>query len=556
MEDDIENIELKPSSIRRNITVRNNVARQVAVNFMPSLATSTLRLRRMNSEHDILIDTTSDDPDSAEKQADIIAIRHIEGHLGSAVGSYFHLLRWLFCVNLVLSVFVVGFVMVPQIVHDQATNHTASKSLLDLVTGTGGFEESVLFYGHYHDGAISGPTPLHYYMPFAYFFTFTCLYVAVFAVLCYSGGLSNVFANKVFCGWDFGIVSERAALLNAASLYNEFKELLNEQDKTKTEMSLCVRFGRRLTNLAVTVLVLGFITALQYGLWLLLETNISSHSEILLSLMCWETAVGQEAYRLLLLDCLVSLLLLPAVEFLRIFIYKWKPEGGGPEFNIAYNSLTLVYNQAVVWTGLALCPPLVVALTAKCLLLFYVKRECALRACLPATKQCGPFRQYSYVISVVSEGVLRLSHHHTVSRVITFITRPGFIGFFFVALCVCVYWARATSQAQRSSVALLREMIVLQAKDKDFLLAAIANVSQGEWLYSPKVEENLESHTWKYLQEVRKPSNAGFQLDASRHSRSYRERPPSSAHDGDTDSSFSWQGSGNQHDRAEGSNMI
>ncbi|XP_050671130.1 transmembrane channel-like protein 5 isoform X2 [Leptidea sinapis] len=498
-------------------------------------------------------------------------------------------------------------------------------------------------------------------MPFAYFFTFTCLYVAVFAVLCYrtaysyrrtfietSGGLSNVFANKVFCGWDFGIVSERAALLNAASLYNEFKELLSEQDKTKTEMSLCVRFGRRLTNLAVTVLVLGFITALQYGLWLLLETNVSSHSEILLSLIvtvvlavcpfifnfivrfefyarrtslyvttartwlldmatlavifvywarsgtaCWETAVGQEAYRLLLLDCLVSLLLLPAVEFLRIFIYKWKPAGGGPEFNIAYNSLTLVYNQAVVWTGLALCPPLVVALTAKCLLLFYVKRECALRACLPATKvwraaqtqsvlymlvtlslftisfglgvlllgspsqQCGPFRQYSYVISVVSEGVLRLSHHHTVSRVITFITRPGFIGFFFVALCVCVYWARATSQAQRSSVALLREMIVLQAKDKDFLLAAIANVSQGEWLYSPKAEENLESHTWKYLQEVRKPSNAGFQLDASRHSRSYRERPPSSAHDGDTDSSFSWQGSGNQlHDRAEGRNMI
>lgn len=38
-----------------------------------------------------------------------------------------------------------------------------------------------------------------------------------------SGGLSHVFANKVFCGWDFGVVTPEAAKLNANSLYNEFK---------------------------------------------------------------------------------------------------------------------------------------------------------------------------------------------------------------------------------------------------------------------------------------------------------------------------------------------
>lgn len=32
-----------------------------------------------------------------------------------------------------------------------------------------------------------------------------------------------MFASKVFCGWDFGIVSEHAAALNATSIYNEFK---------------------------------------------------------------------------------------------------------------------------------------------------------------------------------------------------------------------------------------------------------------------------------------------------------------------------------------------
>lgn len=35
MEDDIENIEMRPANARRTFTLRNNVARQV-VNFMPS----------------------------------------------------------------------------------------------------------------------------------------------------------------------------------------------------------------------------------------------------------------------------------------------------------------------------------------------------------------------------------------------------------------------------------------------------------------------------------------------------------------------------------------
>lgn len=37
-----------------------------------------------------------------------------------------------------------------------------------------------------------------------------------------------MFASKVFCGWDFSIVSEQAAALNATSIYNEFKVRLNK----------------------------------------------------------------------------------------------------------------------------------------------------------------------------------------------------------------------------------------------------------------------------------------------------------------------------------------
>lgn len=37
------------------------------------------------------------------------------------------------------------------------------------------------------------------------------------------GGLKNVFAHKVFCGWDYGIATKKAADLKSSSLYLEMK---------------------------------------------------------------------------------------------------------------------------------------------------------------------------------------------------------------------------------------------------------------------------------------------------------------------------------------------
>ncbi|XP_039754455.1 transmembrane channel-like protein 3 [Pararge aegeria] len=769
MEDEGENIEMNTSSARRAYTLRNNVARQVAVNFMPSrqIAHNTLRMRRVNSEHNALLDALTDAPDAVEQQADIIvremeqhqllmednpmseelrrealrdlpqcmtmkrnvraklsasvslrskrrpisffkrlkyrvsfawkrtrdkfrdfifsielwyeAIRNIEGHLGSAVGSYFHLLRWLFGLNLLLSALLISFVVVPQALHDQAGNSTNELGVLDFISGRGGLEHTLLFYGHYHDSEIDTPGPVHYYMPFAYFYTMLCLYLMFFAVLCYrtaysyrrnfiepSGGhsaFSHLLAAKLFCGWDFGIASPAGAALAAHALYLEFKELLNERNRNQMATSVWVRAWQRMANVLVTMLVLAIIVGIQYGLWLLLAVEeLTDNREIYISLAitavvgvcpmllsfivkleyyeartafyvtlartwlldigtlvillvywsrsgdeCWETRVGQEGYRLVILDVLVSLLLIPSVEFVRGMLFKWSVLGKAPAFDITYNSLTLIYNQSVLWLGMLFSPLLVVAVTLKFLLLFYVKRESALRMCQTSKKvwraaqtqtvlymlvtlslfttlfavgslflrsssqTCGPFRRYEHVFAIVSEGLLRLSERDALRAVLHFFVRPGPIAFVLLGLCVGVYIMRARSAAQRSMAGILRQMLRLQAKDKDFLLSAIEKVSNGEWLYSPKPEDyGADSHTWKYLNEVRKPSNAGFHFDGSRLSHSFLERPksyvketrptsyhterPKSHEDGDTDSSFSWQGSSsylNQKDDAE-----
>ncbi|CAH0667761.1 unnamed protein product [Chilo suppressalis] len=592
------------------------------------------------------------------------AIRNIEGHFGSSVGSYFYFLRWLFALDLALCMLLLAFVIVPQTLYNSHQNTTLERSFVDLIAGKGLFEDSILFYGHYQSGDASGAGQ-PYYMPYAYFFTMVCLYLTFFGALCYrtaysyrrnfietAGGVSHLFANKVFCGWDFNIITPQAAALNAASIYNEFKELLNEQNKNSPSASYWTRVMRCSTNIAVTTLVLGTIASLEYGLWLLLDTEPSlPRWELIVSLIlcsvlavlpiifgvivrleyyeprtalyvtlartwlldigtlllllvywshsnlpCWETALGQETYRLVLLDALISLFLLPLLEFCRALVYKLNPKSSPPEFNVAYNSLTIIYNQTVLWFGMIFSPLLAVAVTLKFLLLFYVKRECARRACQPARKvwraaqtqtvfymlvtlslfaalfglgslflrssshSCGPFRAYENVYSVVTEGVLGLARRPTLQRALAFLTRPGVIGSLLLALCVAVYYMRARARAQQSMVRMLRQMLLLQAKDKDFLLAAISKVSNGEWLYSPRTPtEGPDSHTWKYLQEVRKPSNAEFHFDASRLSHSLMEGRPRSlametrtqsyherrSNDGDTDSSFSWQGSSN-----------
>ncbi|XP_059059177.1 transmembrane channel-like protein 3 [Achroia grisella] len=596
------------------------------------------------------------------------AIRNIEGHFGSAVGTYFYFLRALFVLNVLMMLLVLAFVVIPQSLHDRHANTTIVKDSLDFISGKGMLEHTLLFYGHYHTGVLAAGGPLPYDMSFAYFFTMLAVYLLIFTILCYrtaesyrrnfiwAGGAQRlVFSSKVFCGWDCGVVSARAAALHAASLCLEFKELLNERNKKQVQMSRCVILWRYLVNTLVTSVVLTVIGGLQYGFWKLLEhqTHVA-HWEILVSLIvtlmvslcpvvftfvarleyynprtalyvtlartwfldmitlvllfwfwanpekhCWETSFGQEMYRLVLLDAFISLFVLPAIEFIRALFYNLSVNASPPEFNIAYNSLTLIYNQAVMWFGVAFSPLLVVAVAVKLLVLFYVKRECIMRACQPARKvwraaqtqtvlyilvtlslfvtlfaigslfmsmpsqKCGPLQQYTRVVELVTEGLLHLKHRPTASAVLGFITRPGVIGFLLLFLCVYVYYKRAEANAQASMVGILRQMLLLQAKDKDFLLNAISKVSNGEWYYSPRVDgEGPDSHTWKYLREVRKPSNSDFHFDVSRlnHSladsrpRSYvKENRPNSHYfersksqdDGDTDSSFSWKGSTN-----------
>jgi transmembrane channel-like protein len=79
-------------------------------------------------------------------------------------------------------------------------------------------------------------------------------------------------------------------------------------------------------------------------------------------------------------------------------------------------------------------------------------------------------------------------------------------------MCVMVYYLRAKAQGQIAKVKLLKEMLYLEAKDKEFLLGNISRLAQGKNLSlniqegeEPREPEEPEmpidgfaDETWKY----------------------------------------------------------
>ncbi|OWR46526.1 tmc6 protein, partial [Danaus plexippus plexippus] len=346
------------------------------------------------------------------------AIRTIEGHLGSSVGAYFHLLRWLFCLNLLLSIFVISFIVVPQALYDNASNRTTELRALDFITGQGGLTDSLLFYGHYHNGSVVSVEPLSYYMPHAYFFAMITLYITCFVVLCYksaysyrrhfitphgSGSVGQLLSSKLFCGWDFGVSSPAAAALSSAALYHDFKEILSEQNSKRSVESWYVKVLYRVVKVLIMVLVMGFIGGVQYALWLMMDSaGWTERLEPVTSLVITAVVVicpvifnlvvnvGRPAsVRRAIVSSysmhFVSLILLPLVEVARGLMYKCQLTAA-PQFDISSNSVSLMYNQCVLWFGLVFSPLLVVSVTVKYLLLFYIKKETALRTCYTGRK--------------------------------------------------------------------------------------------------------------------------------------------------------------------------
>ena len=150
-------------------------------------------------------------------------------------------------------------------------------------------------------------------------------------------------------------------------------------------------FKNKFSLIRTVFLRLGCLLVLMLTLYSRLKTSVSPNSHCgvddwmedgshQIVTVCWETQVGQQLYRLCILDTLVTLMMTLLVQFPLTLILRRSvsPSGrmrciGYPEFDMEANILDLVYSQCICWMGMFYCPILPVATTLKYVLIFYIK---------------------------------------------------------------------------------------------------------------------------------------------------------------------------------------
>ncbi|MGH0131953.1 UNVERIFIED_CONTAM: hypothetical protein FKN15_008613 [Acipenser sinensis] len=487
-------------------------------------------------------------------------LKEIGGKFGTSVLSYFLFLKWLLMFNIFSFLVNFGFITVPQLLDHEAKN-TGTFRGLEILTGAGYFSNSVLYYGFYSNGTVSGGSASsnsmsgmpQYNMQLAYFFTIVAYLVLCCISLVYSAARSfreNFMlagavvgnAGRLLCSWDFSMINEKAVRLRQDNLRTQLKESLSEQtsenlslmsqklarfgihvaawfvstgmaagccagvyflclynmkliDESHASQSLTAEAGTlllpiviSLINLVIPLLYSMFkkvepFTFPQHQIYALIIRNVLLKMSILAMLCyfwlekvvesdkikCWETFVGQDIYRLIIIDFIFCLLGSLFGEFLhntnKVIII------------IIVSLMQNCHPPQRSWRAAQM-------ITAFILLLFFPSFSGALSVVAftvwrrAPSKTCGPFRGLAVPYDAVSQWMDSMEinfprsswavwiYNNLIKSVLFFLILT-----LLVLILIYLFWQIVAGR--KVLIALLLEQISNEGKDKTFLLEKI-----------------------------------------------------------------------------------
>uniref|UniRef100_A0A915BGP7 TMC domain-containing protein n=1 Tax=Parascaris univalens TaxID=6257 RepID=A0A915BGP7_PARUN len=193
-------------------------------------------------------------------------IKRIESHFGSVVSSYFTFLRWVVYINLIITMIVISFIVIPEVLADAAAdegrkNRTESRKVipskerihadeLQVVLHFDGYiKYSPLFYGYYANDEFVGASvreefvgaSVRYAVPLAYFiitlFIFGYSFFVILRKMAANARMSKlasgktdqyIFNWKVFTGWDYTIGNPDTASNTVMAIMIKLRESIAE----------------------------------------------------------------------------------------------------------------------------------------------------------------------------------------------------------------------------------------------------------------------------------------------------------------------------------------
>ncbi|XP_028669903.1 transmembrane channel-like protein 5 isoform X4 [Erpetoichthys calabaricus] len=326
----------------------------------------------------------------------------------------------------------------------------------------------------------------------------------------------------------------------------------NRSDLTKEASTLLLPIVVSLINLIVPLLYsllrnIEFFTFPRHELYTLILRNVILKMSIIgvlcyywldkvvnCGIPCWETFVGGDIYRLVVIDFFFCLFACFFGEFLhKVIGTRFFPRLGVPEFDIARNVLDLIYAQTLAWIGIYFSPLLPLIQIIKLFLMFYVKKFSLMQNCHPPQRSwraaqmmtifililffpsyvgvlitiavifwritpsssCGPFRGLNVPFDVIANWIDSITlpgsqwvvwiYNNLIQSVLFF-----FILTLLVLILIYVYYQIVVGR--KKLIAILRDHIANEGKDKAFLLEKLKKL-QSQSMSSLYQDPSLEA---------------------------------------------------------------
>ncbi|KAJ6657540.1 hypothetical protein lerEdw1_002253 [Lerista edwardsae] len=233
---------------------------------------------------------------------------------------------------------------------------------------------------------------------------------------------------------------------------------------------------------------------------------------------CWESRVGQEMYKLLIFDFIIIFAVTVFIDFPRKLMVTYCPIKafqwcGLQEFAIPDNVLEIVYGQTICWIGTFYCPLLPAIAVIKYFVVFYIKKISLMHTCKPSTrpfrasssnffflvvlliglilafvplglsmtripssKACGPFVKFDRSWGVVAHTISRFPG--ALQKVLNSVASEAFAVPFFMVICLVMFYCIALAGAHKRVVNQLREQLVMESRDKLFLIRKLTEAQR------------------------------------------------------------------------------